>query len=391
MGGSFSGLSCARALKREFNVTVVDFKNYFEYTPGILRVFVEPTFYEEISCPLTKATKGATFVQARATSVNDKSVTVAKPDGSTEDIAYDYLLLGTGSIYPSPIKPTEQEGNYEKRKENLDAASKKLKKAGSVLIVGGGPVGVELAGEILTEFPNKKVTIVDGLPTIVAPFPKDSIAFAHNWLLARGCKFEMNQAIAGKFPDLEIDESGCNLTDGRRLTADVVYKCLGSKANAGYMKETYPEALDRGGRLIVNEHLQLKNNPRIFGMGDCMILPGVNEWKLAHTAEINAHLVSANLLRMHRGEKLKTYPEGMTGGGPTPQVYCLSLGKYSATLGLNWFVMSGGMAAFAKWGLEYTKVMAMTEKPLGLLIWRLADWSTFLLGRTLLKPKPKEE
>jgi len=41
VGASFAGLWCQRNLCRDFDVTVIDYKRYFEYTPGILRVFVE--------------------------------------------------------------------------------------------------------------------------------------------------------------------------------------------------------------------------------------------------------------------------------------------------------------------------------------------------------------
>ena len=47
VGGSFSGGFVARDLKKHFHVTVVDAKEYFEYTPGVLRAFVKPAHLHE--------------------------------------------------------------------------------------------------------------------------------------------------------------------------------------------------------------------------------------------------------------------------------------------------------------------------------------------------------
>jgi hypothetical protein len=60
-----------------------------------------------------------------------------------------------------------------------------------------GPVGVELAGEILTKYPNKKVTIVDAQKQICSVFPEGSIKYLTKWLEGRGCKLVLGTAIAG--------------------------------------------------------------------------------------------------------------------------------------------------------------------------------------------------
>ena len=52
VGASFAGLWAQRALSEEFDVTLIDLKNYFEYTPGVLRLFVEPEHVHRIARPL---------------------------------------------------------------------------------------------------------------------------------------------------------------------------------------------------------------------------------------------------------------------------------------------------------------------------------------------------
>ena len=53
VGSSFAGLSCARSLRTDFNVTLVDMRDYFEYSPGILRLFVNPEYLAQL-CASTK-------------------------------------------------------------------------------------------------------------------------------------------------------------------------------------------------------------------------------------------------------------------------------------------------------------------------------------------------
>jgi NADH dehydrogenase FAD-containing subunit len=245
---------------------------------------------------------------------------------------------------------------------------------------------VELAGEIITQYPDKKVTIVDFQPKICAPFPAKSIEYMTAWFEGNGCELILGTAIGGKFPDLLIDEKGCTLADGRRVDADIVYKCMGFRANAGFMKSSFAECMDRGGRLMVDDTLRLAGHPKIFAMGDCMIHDKSGEIKLGHTAEVNSHLVVDNIKRAEKGLEPLTYPEGVTGGGPTPKIYNISLGKYDASLGFSWVVLNGKLSAFAKWLLEWTKVQAAAEQPIGVVFWKVADLGSFFIGRHILPP-----
>lgn len=83
------------------------------------------------------------------------------------------------------------------------------------------------------------------------------------------------------------------------------------------------------------------------------------------------------------------YPDGVIGGASkTPLIYNISLGKYDASVGFNGVVFNGPVAALLKWVLEWTKVAAAAERPIGVWFWHLADWSSLLLGRTLIPTPP---
>jgi uncharacterized membrane protein YphA (DoxX/SURF4 family) len=109
------------------------------------------------------------------------------------------------------------------------------------------------------------------------------------------------------------------------------------------------------------------------------------ELKLGHTAEVNAHLAAHNILNSVAGKPLLTYPNGVTGADTTPKIWCLSLGRYDACLGFNGVVLSGWWVAVVKWMLEWTKVAAAGERPIGIIFWKISDGVSNWLGRTLLR------
>lgn len=73
--------------------------------------------------------------------------------------------------------------------------NEKLKAAKSVLIVGGGPTGVELAGEIVTDFPDKKVTLVHGGARLLEFVGEKAGAKALPWLESKGVTVILNDKL----------------------------------------------------------------------------------------------------------------------------------------------------------------------------------------------------
>ena len=383
VGASFGGLAAQRELsgRRDVKVTLVDFKNFFEYTPGVLRCFVKPSFLGELTCPLP-STRNELVIGAMCGATED-AVLLRDGQGAERQVPFDYLILAVGSTYADPIKPTESEPTLAERATSWNDAAAKLSRASSVIIVGAGAVGVELAGEILTVFPNKKVTFVDMAPAILPGFDEAASVYSRSWLERRGAELMLGEAIE------RIGSESILLKSGVELEADVVYKCVGVMPNTAMLRES-PFAAHFGFRssIEVNDHLQVAGHPRVYCVGDMMSHKS-RELKLGHTAEVNAHLASHNILNAIHGKPLLTYPNGVTGADTTPKIWCLSLGRYDAVLGFNGLVLHGWYVAVVKWLLEWTKVAAAAERPVGILFWRVADGMSMWLGRTLLRPSTK--
>ena len=208
--------------------------------------------------------------------------------------------------------------------------------------------------------------------------------YSRAWLGERGVE------LMGGEPIEKIEAESVLLKSGVKLEADVVYKCVGVMPNTAMLKES-PLAQKFGFRdsIEVNDHLQVEGMPRVYCVGDMMSHKS-RELKLGHTAEVNAHLASHNILNAIHGKPLLTYPNGVTGADTTPKIWCLSLGRYAACLGFNGLVCTGWWVAVVKWMLEWTKVAAAAEKPVGILFWQVSDAMSNWLGRTLLRV-PKED
>ena len=201
-------------------------------------------------------------------------------------------------------------------------------------------------------------------------------------------------------------------------------------------------ASDEKGRLAVDGQLRLRQeitNPpqpiRIFAAGDVMRLAGCNDLKLGHTAELNADVVAANIRRAAAADaaaaaaaaaadpdadavadadatkdgkisgeisgkisgeisrkisasspELEEYPDGAVGAHVAPRVFCVSLGEGYGVLSFNGVVIEGSIAAVVKALLEWTKVAACAERPVGVLFWKFGDAAANWISRNLVAP-----
>ncbi len=102
IGGGFSGLVCARDLSWGFDVTVIDAKEFFEYTPGILRAYVKPAHFDALSftlAPVLEKHVGVKFIWGEAKAVDYEANTVSVKQmfsKEVEKVGFDYLIVAAG-------------------------------------------------------------------------------------------------------------------------------------------------------------------------------------------------------------------------------------------------------------------------------------------------------
>lgn len=128
----------------------------------------------------------------------------------------------------------------------LFAEHDKIRSANSILIVGGGPTGVELAGEIAVDFPEKKVTLVHrGSRLLEFVSPKASKKTS-DWLVSK--KVEV---ISGQSVDLDSMSDGVYRTSGgNTIQADCHFVCIGKPIGSSWLKQTFlKDSLDSHGEI----------------------------------------------------------------------------------------------------------------------------------------------
>ncbi len=187
---------------------------------------------------------------------------------SGEEIAYDKLILATGSkpVFP-PIPGRDLDGVFTVPK-NYDVVKKlreRIEKAENVVVVGGGFIGVEFSDEISSL--GKKVTIVEMLPHVLGKaFDPEFAAMAEEVLVEKGVSIKTGQLVT------EIaGENGrvreVVLKSGERIPADLVILSIGYRPNADLAKKAGIPVGTFGGIVVDNLGKTLVKD--IYAVGDC--------------------------------------------------------------------------------------------------------------------------
>lgn len=313
IGGGFAGCVLAQNLSRTADVTLVDRKNYFETNYAALRALVEPSFAEKIVIPYTEVKDIGQFVQGAVVKLRDHE---AELDNG-QLIKFDFAAICSGSTYADTIGKGSVT-DAKARIKGIQDAHALLKDAKSVLIAGGGAVGLELAGEIATEFPEKTVTLVHGgdrfLPNLKPNVGQD----AANNLKQLGVKIVMQDKVSPS----SVQGGAYRTEKGQEIRADIVYWCTGIKSNTDFMRADLSDCLDEQGRIKVEPSLQVTGHSTLFALGDVTDIP---EAKLAFLAMKQGEMAAKNIMKAAAGvpsaKLLKWKPSmGMT-------VMVLSLGR----------------------------------------------------------------
>ncbi|XP_024153039.1 ferroptosis suppressor protein 1-like [Oryzias melastigma] len=154
VGGGFGGIAAAQKLKSQgVPFTLIDMREAFHHNLAGLRASVQPGFAQRTFIPFAK-TFGSSFVQGRVENVDPERQAVILQGG--REIQYSHLILCTGTDGPFPGK-CHSESSLEASVQKYEDLLGQIQEADSILVVGGGSTGVEMAAEIKTEYPDKKV------------------------------------------------------------------------------------------------------------------------------------------------------------------------------------------------------------------------------------------
>ncbi|XP_012683015.2 apoptosis-inducing factor 2 [Clupea harengus] len=308
VGGGFGGTAAAQQLKSYgIKFTLIDMRDAFHHNPAALRAAVQSGFAKRTFIPY-KGTFGESFVQGHVVKVDTDARVVVLGDG--QEVCYTHLILCTGTDGPFPgsfntIAP------YQAAIEAYENLVKEIQSADSVVVVGGGSTGVEMAAEVKTEYPDKKVILIHPHIALADAELLPSVREqAKEVLLEKGVELVLGQKVAN-LQDLKLNVTQKDIvvtTDkGTELKADLVICCAGNKINSGAYSATMSECLAGNGALKVNENLQVRGFDRIYALGDCT---NVQEPKTAYNAGLHAGVAVTNIINSITGKPLVSYQTG---------------------------------------------------------------------------------
>lgn len=247
-----------------------------------------------------------------------------------------------------------------------------------MLIIGAGPVGVELAAEIANFIHEKGlntiITLASSARGILPKLPRRAGEYAEKQLRKMGARVTCGRFVPkghnseGKtiFENSEAPASDKNET---ALVADLVIECTGARPL------TVPDMLATaaGGWTQVRSTLQLEAMSHVFAAGDAISLspaPGDEGSadhvvsKTAFVAEESGYIAARNVLTLIHARRTGTtqdmrhFPRDAFPFGALPCLYVVSLYKWDAVLCIGPLVICGGVAALMKTFVEYSNISA---------------------------------
>lgn len=270
IGAGFAGLKLARSLnnKAGFEVILIDQFNYHQFQPLFYQVATGGLDASNISFPLRKAFHKSRNVRIRLTRVLGVVPDENKITTEVGDIEYDQLVIATGADtnffgnknlveYSFPMKSTIEALQLRHRLienfENvvLSTNEEEIQKLMTIVIVGGGPTGVELGGAIAEmkkytlphdypeiDFSKMKIVLLEGTGATLGPMSKKSQEQSQKYLESLGVTVLLNTILK------DYDGETAILNNGETITTSTVIWAAGIKGNV-------PDGIDP--TLIVRE------------------------------------------------------------------------------------------------------------------------------------------
>lgn len=279
IGSSFAGSSTGKRLERIFEgkldvkITIIELQQEFFVSTTTPRAVVHAHEYgKKAFIKLDKifsAGSRHSMVYGKVVNVDLKAVKLE----SGERIKFDYLIIATGTSYGVPFKiqlPTRSE-----TEKILDHYSNCIKEAANINIIGGGIVACELAGEIISFYQSKSVTIICSQSTLLAsnsaaePSTKSRV---QSKLKNMGVKFIFNERI---LLDREQNNNIVWVSDhyiktesGKEIHSNLTFLCLGIGSPNTHM--LHSEILNKKKEVKVKSTLQVDcaGYEHVFALGD---------------------------------------------------------------------------------------------------------------------------
>jgi len=407
VGGGFAGLKLMRKLScNDFQIIILDKNNFHQFQPLLYQVATSGLEPSAISFPLRKILqneKKIHFRIAQLTKINSERKEIETNIGS---LTYDYLILSMGAGPNYFGQRNIQNFTYSMKTasdailirntilENFEQAlletnQEKVEGFLNVVLVGGGPTGVELAGALAEmknyifpkDYPEldvskMRIVIYEAASRVLAGMSEQASAKALKYLQKIGVEVHLNSRV------LDYDGMNLKISDDSSVSSKMVVWAAGIKANMAQGLEK--ECFGKGARICVDRYNRVKNSANIFALGDICIMETPRYLdghpQVAQVAIQQAKLLGENLPKLILGKKIKPFEYRDKGTMAT-------IGRNLAVADLPGLKLSG-FIAWVLWSFVHLFTIVGVKNRMSIFLnW---TWNYFTYDqslRLLIKPK----
>ncbi len=410
IGGGFGGLAAAKRLakaKDGLDITLIDRRNHHLFQPLLYQVATSGLSAPDIAQPIRSIlsrSKNVRVLMKRVDAIDmDRRAVVAED----EHIGYDFLVIAAGGrtsyfgndqweSHAPGLKSLEDartiRNNVLTAFEKAEAGGlddEELRKLTTLVVVGAGPTGVEMAGS-LAELAKRvlrrdfrevdlgltRILLIEGLDRVLPLYPPELSAKAQKQLEELGVEVKLNERVR------DIREDRVVLASGEEIEAANIIWTAGVRASA--LTGTLDVPKDRAGRLKVEPDCSLPGHPEVFAVGDISDLKDANGVQVPGVAQgaIQTALHAATIiLREIRG----------TAGAPStrpPFTYrnrgdMATIGRKRAVADIMGWRFSGPLAWFAWLAVHLVFLIGLRNRISVFLNWVYA-YARFQYGSRII-------
>ncbi len=392
IGAGFAGLQLVENLSEDyFEILLIDKLNHHQFQPLFYQVATSQIEPSSISFPLRKIFQKRSNLQIRMAEVSEIIPTLKKVCTNLGDFGYDYLIIATGcqtNYFGNPrieqycygLKTTYDAIkirnalllNFEKW---ISANQEELELLSNIVIVGGGPTGVELAGSLAEikknilpkDFPKidfnlLNIQLLEGSPATLNNMSDYAKAASREYLLELDVKIRTGIFVK------DYDGTTVTLNTNETIKSSFVIWAAGVKGNIVNGLES---AVIKNNRYQVDRYNQVNGFDQIYAVGDIaqMETPRFSNGhpQLANVAINQAKNLARNMQREKLGKSRREYEYTNLGTMAT-------IGKHKAIVDLPFLEFKGFIAWFFWMFLHLMLILSVRNKLIIFIHWA---WNYF--------------
>jgi NADH:ubiquinone reductase (H+-translocating) len=402
IGAGFGGLKLAQKLVGSgYQIVLIDKNNYHQFQPLFYQVATSGIEPSSILFPLRKIFQKRKDVYIRVAEVYSVDPEKKELHTSLDTVWYDYLVISTGvnsnffgmknmEEFAIPMKSVSEAMslrnrillNLEKAVTLFDKDGTEKKKFLTVVVVGGGPTGVEISGAIAEmkkfvlpkdypdlNFDMMQINLVEGSASVLGGMSGHASEKALFYMKRLGIKVHLNTKVT------DYDGERLSFADGNHIKSKLVIWAAGI---SGEVPLGIPsESVGRGKRMLVDEFNKLKGFDEIYSLGDASIMATTDypngHPQVAQVAIQQGANVAKNFRALMKDTELKPFRYIDRGSMAT-------IGRNRAVADLS-FVKFSGFVAWLTW--MFVHLMAIVGVKNRLLIFINWMWNYLTYDQSL--------